>query len=106
MVIVSLIGGTILLLVLTLLWDKLVFARLKGDPVVRKLAAVAAAWLSCSLLLAWAAHAGGEPLASSAFVGVVFFLLPALVVGVLGYRQGKALRARPGPGAEVASVFE
>jgi hypothetical protein len=104
MVIVGLIGGTILLLVFTLVWDKLVFARLRGDPVVRKLAAVAAAWLSCSLLLAWAGHAAGESLASSAFVGVVAFLLPAAVVAVLGYRQGKALRARPR--ADVATIFE
>jgi len=102
--ILGLIGGTILLLVLTLLWDKLVFARVRGDPLVRKLAAVVAAWLSCSLLLAWGVHATGESLGSSAFVGLVAFLLPALVVGVLGYRQGKALRARPR--ADVATIFE
>jgi len=102
--IVALIGGAILLLVLTIVWDKLLFARFRGDPVLGKLGATGAAWVTCTLLLAWGGRAAGASFARAALVAAIALLLPAVAVAVVGYRQAKALRARPGP--EVASVFD
>ena len=102
--IVALIGGAILLLVLTTVWDKLVFATLRGDPVLRKLDAVAAAWVTCTLLLAWGGRAAGASFPRAALLAAIALLLPAMAVAMVGYRDGKAQRARPGP--EVASVFD
>lgn len=82
------VGGLMGVLLLSLIWEKLLFKRVTDDPLIGKVGSVAAAWLTAGTIGGWGLADGGE-YQWRAF-GVYFF--PALVIGALAVRAG--LRSR------------
>jgi hypothetical protein len=95
-----LVGGFVIQLLLSVLWERLLFSKIYDDPVKGKLSSVVAAWLTCGTLAGFGMADGG-PFAWYAFV---IYLLPALLLAVLGYRRG--IRLREEAEFSEASVFE
>jgi len=83
-----LIGATIGIYVLSAIWEFVLFKRVMDDPLKGKLASSASAYLSGSVLYGFGAADGGPFVPA----GFALYLIPALIVGALGWKRGSALR--------------
>lgn len=83
----SLVGGLILIYLLSKVWEWALFKRVMDEPTSGKLASVVAAWATAGTIGGFGMADGG-PYAWWAFA---IYLLPALFVGVFAYRAGAKL---------------
>ena len=96
----QLVGGIFGVLLLSALWEWVVFKRVMDDPVKGKALSVLAGYLTASILYGFGAANGG-PFNPSGFG---FYLLGAAVVGFFFIRRGMALRDEQG--VTEADVFQ
>jgi hypothetical protein len=82
-------GGTIAVVLLSLLWEWALLRWMVDDPLKSKLGAVAAAFLTCCILAGFGSATGGawRPDASLKYVP------GAILMGIFAYRRGLKLRA-------------
>ena len=97
----SLVGGTIGIYILYAIWEFALFKRVFDDPLKGKLSSVAAAYLS-GAGLAGLGMADGGPYVWGAFLQ---YLIPALIVAIIAYRSGMALRKQDIAGEALQDTF-
>lgn len=84
----QMVGGFIAVLVLSILFEKLIFQRVMDDPVKGKLGSVIAAWLAAGAIGGFGMADGG-PYQWFAFV---IYAFPAMGLACLAHRRGVKLR--------------
>jgi hypothetical protein len=96
-----LVGSTIAIYFLYAIWEFALFKRVFDDPLKGKLSSVAAAYLSGGAL-AGLGMADGGPFVWGAFLQ---YLLPAIIVAIIAYRRGLALRKKSVVDEELHETF-
>ena len=97
-----LVGATIAIVLLSWLWEWALFKRVLDDPANGKVASTATAWLTAGTLAGFGMADGG-PFHTVAYL---IYLIPAIGVGIWGYRRGVALRQENAPKDNLADIFE
>jgi hypothetical protein len=92
----GLLGGLIAIYLLAKLWEWALFMRVLDDPVVGKLSSVAAAWATAGTLSGFGLARGPD----FVWIGYLLYLIPALILGVFGYRRGLKIRAQDAADSE------
>ena len=82
------VGGLIILWLISLLVEKFLFSKVLDDPVTGKLASVGAAWLLVGTISGFGKADGGpwDP------TGFIDYLIPAVILGGVGVYRGLKLR--------------
>lgn len=84
----QMIGGFIAVLLLSMIWEKLVFQKIMDDPVKGKVWSVVAGWVTAGAIAGFG-MANGGPYRWFAFV---IYAFPAILLGALAWRRGVKLR--------------
>jgi hypothetical protein len=98
----GLIGGLIGIYLVASLWEWALFKRIVDDPVVGKVGAVIAGWLTAGTLGGFGMADGG----SYAWQAFGIYAIPAMIVGVFFYRRGMKIRADGDDHEELADAFK
>ncbi|MCC6940334.1 MAG: hypothetical protein IT551_01800 [Novosphingobium sp.] len=86
----TLVGATLGIYLLASLWEWLLFKRILDDPLKGKVLSVVTAYISGSFIAGFGMADGGQY-----FWGAfLLYLVPAIIVGALSVRRGKALRVQ------------
>ena len=84
----QMVGGLVIILILSKIWEKVLFQRVMDDPVKGKVGSVIAGWLTAGAIGGFGMADGG-PYQWFAFT---IYAIPAILVGFYAHWRGVKLR--------------